>query len=308
MNQPYLFPIPPNEVERPTDFFVIPPPQAYEEPEREFTFGRVLLHVLLFGITVVTTTFYGGLLLGGFFDGLLFSFTVLMILGAHEFGHYFAARYYGVQATLPFFIPSPLPMGTFGAVIKIKSRIPTKQALFDIGIAGPLAGFVFAIPAAIIGLYYAVPAGALPATDDTMTFNDPLLFLALSKVLHVPHDLILNPITFAAWLGCLVTSLNLLPVGQLDGGHVIYAVFGRRAHWLIARAIYVGVILLALASYFYNGWMGWVLYIVILTVLLRVGHPPVNNEDEPLDMTRKIVALIGLIVFLLCFMPVPISM
>ena len=308
MNQPYLFPVPPNDIERPTDYFVLPPAQIYEEPKSEITVGKALFHLLLLGITAVTTTFYGALLLGGLFSGMLFSFTVLMILGAHELGHYFACRYYGVRATLPYFIPSPLPIGTFGAVIKIKERIPSKKALFDIGIAGPLAGFVFVIPAALIGLYFAQAAGTFPATGESPIFHDPPLFLALAKLLGLPHDILTNPIWFAAWFGCLITSLNLLPVGQLDGGHVVYAVFGRRLHWLIARVIYVSVIALAIASYFYNGWMGWVVYIIILTIMVRAGHPPVSDEEEPLDLARKIVALIGLVVFLLCFMPVPISM
>lgn len=307
MNQPYLSPFNPGDFERPAPIYLTP--QSYEEPPpRDITFGRLLWHLCLLGLTALTTTLIPTFLLFGWSltSGIMFSFTLLSILGAHEMGHYLACRLYGVRATLPYFIPAPLGVGTFGAFIKIKAPIPNKRALFDIGIAGPLAGFVFVIPAAIAGLYFANPAtGALGG--DGLVFHDPLLFRALAKMLHVPHDIILNPIWFAAWVGCLVTSLNLLPVGQLDGGHVVYATLGARWHWLIARVIYVGVIALTVASYFYNGWMGWVVYVVILTIMLRVGHPRVVDEEEPLGSTRQIIAIIGLLVFLLCFMPAPVT-
>jgi membrane-associated protease RseP (regulator of RpoE activity) len=231
-----------------------------------------------------------------------------MILGAHEMGHYLAARLYGVRATLPYFLPAPVGVGTFGAFIKMKSPIPNKRALFDIGIAGPLAGFVFIIPAAFIGLYFADPAvGVIGGGGAGIVFHDPLLFRAIAKLLGVPRDIEANPIWLASWVGCLVTSLNLLPVGQLDGGHVVYAAFGARWHWLIARLVYVGVIALTVASYFWGGWMGWAVYVVILTLMLRVGHPRVMDEDESLGFGRMIVTIIGLLVFLLCFMPAPIT-
>ena len=304
MDQPYLFP--PGDFERPAEYvqYYQPPPQD----ENRITPGKLLFHLFLLAVTAVTTTFWGGLLTGGFYRGIVFSFTVLMILGAHEMGHYLACRYYGVPATLPYFIPSPVGIGTFGAVIKIKGRIPHKRALFDIGIAGPLAGFIFALPAAVIGIYFAQPSPAVPTGGDGMVFNDPPLFMAIARLLHVPINVDANPIWLAAWVGCLVTALNLLPVGQLDGGHVTYAIFGRRIHTYIARGIYLGVILLAVASYFRNGWMGWVIYIIILTLMIRVGHPPIDDEYEPLDRVRKLVAVFSLIVFLLCFMPAPISM
>lgn len=304
MNQPYLSPFNPADFERPTQVYLAP--QTYEEPPRDITFGKVLWHLFLLGLTAITTTILGALFLSSFSSGILFSFTLLSILGAHEMGHYLACRLYGVRATLPYFIPAPLGVGTFGAFIKIKAPIPNKRALFDIGIAGPLAGFVFVIPAAIAGLYFATPATGISGGDG-LVFHDPLLFRAIAKLLQVPKDVIANPYWFAAWVGCLVTSLNLLPVGQLDGGHVVYAALGARWHWLIARIIYVSVIALTVASYFLNGWMGWALYVVILTIMLRVGHPRVIDEEEPLDFTRRIVAIIGVIVFLLCFMPAPVT-
>ena len=308
MHQPYLSPFNPQDFERPTEIYLAPPAQEYQEPERDITFGKVLWHLILLGLTAVTTTFMGALFLGGFMVGVMFSFTLLMILGAHEMGHYLAARLYGVRATLPYFLPAPIGVGTFGAFIKMKSPIPNKRALFDIGIAGPLAGFVFIIPAAIIGLYFADPAvGTISSGEGGIVFHDPLLFRAMAKLLGVPRDIQANPIWLAAWVGCLVTSLNLLPVGQLDGGHVVYAAFGERWHWIIARVIYVGVIALTVVSYFWGGWMGWAVYVVILTLMLRVGHPRVMDEEESLGFGRKIVTMIGLLVFLLCFMPAPVT-
>jgi membrane-associated protease RseP (regulator of RpoE activity) len=222
-------------------------------------------------------------------------------------GHYVACRWYNVRATLPFFIPAPIGVGTFGAFIKIKSPIPSRRALFDIGIAGPLAGFVFAVPAAMIALYFAQGAPPFPLTGEFPIFHDPPLFLLLGRLFHLPRDLELNPVYLASWVGLLVTSLNLLPVGQLDGGHVIYALFGWRGHRWIARVIYLSVVGLAVYSYFRGGWMGWIVYAVLLTLMLRVGHPPVMDEVEPLGLGRQLVAVIGLIVFLLCFMPFPIT-
>lgn len=278
-----------------------------DAPQRDVTFGRIALHLSLLGLTAITTTLIGALFLSSFKGGMLFSFTLLTILGAHEMGHYIACRWYGVRATLPFFIPAPIGIGTFGAFIKIKSPIPTRRALFDIGIAGPLAGFVFALPASVVALYFAQAAPNTPSTGEMPVFHDPLLFVLIAKLLGVPRDIIANPVWFASWVGLLVTSLNLLPVGQLDGGHVIYSLFGARGHRRVALAVYVSVIALAVFAYVSRGWMGWAIYAVILTLLLRVGHPPVIDEYEPLGLPRVAVAALSLIVFLLCFMPFPIT-
>ncbi|HZS07704.1 MAG TPA: site-2 protease family protein [Blastocatellia bacterium] len=310
MSQPYYFPPQPPDPYRPTVIHPLPvfepePPPRSEKGE--ITPGRVLVHLLLLGLTALTTTIIGSLLFVSITSGLLFSFTLLGILGAHEMGHYIACQWYGVRATLPYFIPAPVGIGTFGAFIKIKSPIPNKKALFDIGIAGPLAGFVFVIPAALVALYFAEPAAPGPVSEGTMLFNDPLLFRLFERLLHVPGDLNASPVYLAAWFGMLVTSLNLLPVGQLDGGHVAYAVFGGRRHRLIARAIYLCVVGMAVFALTGRGWMGWVIYAVLLTLMLRVGHPPIMDEYEPLGLERKIVAFIGLMVFLLCFNPFPIT-
>jgi membrane-associated protease RseP (regulator of RpoE activity) len=315
MSEQYYFPSSGSEYYRPTIIHRLNPSDS-SVPTRadagEITFGRVLLHLFLLGLTAVTTTGMGALLFLGsdtaaLTSGLLFSFTLLVILSTHEMGHYIACRWYKVRATLPYFIPAPLGIGTFGAFIKIKSPIPSRRALFDIGIAGPLAGFAFAVPAGLIAHYYAAAAPSVELSSDYMIFHSPLLFQLFERYLHLPPSIELNPIWFASWVGLLMTSLNLLPVGQLDGGHVVYAVFGRRGHWLIARLIYIGVLGLALHAWLRGGWMGWIIYAVLLTLILRIGHPPVVDEHEKLGFWRLAVAVIGLLVFLLCFLPVPIS-
>jgi membrane-associated protease RseP (regulator of RpoE activity) len=240
-------------------------------------------------------------------NGLLFTFTLLMILGAHELGHYFACRHYGIRATLPFFLPAPPVIslfGTFGAVIKIKEPITTRRALFDIGIAGPLAGFAFAIPASIIGLLMAEPVS--PSGLSGMQFHDPLLFILISKVFGVSQWINWNPVYWASWGALLVTALNLFPVGQLDGGHVLYAVFGRRIHKWVSLFVCISIATLSVLSYkFYNSPM-WFLWALVLIFLFKVGHPPVA-EEESLGKGRIILAVVALAVFLLCFMPFPIT-
>jgi membrane-associated protease RseP (regulator of RpoE activity) len=238
-------------------------------------------------------------------DGLLFTFTLIVILGAHELGHYFACKHYGIKATLPFFIPAPpifTLFGTFGAVIKIKEPITTRRALFDIGIAGPLAGFALALPASIIGLLIAEPAPAPEVSD--WYFQDPGLFRIIMMLFDLPRWIHWNPVYWAAWGTLLVTALNLFPVGQLDGGHVVYALFGRRAHKWISRAVCAAVIVLAavtMALYFLPVWILWSL---VLLFMLKVGHPPVS-DDEPLGKTRITLAVLAAIIFLLCFMYMP---
>src|SRR5262249_7352670 len=197
------------------------------------------------------------------------------------------------------------PIGTFGAFIKIKSPIPSRRALFDIGIAGPLAGFAFALPAAFIAHYFATPSSVSEITEGGITFNDPLLFQFFTRAFHLP-SVEMNPVWWAAWIGVFMTALNLLPVGQLDGGHVTYAVFGRRGHRLTAWASYIVVVALAIFSIKSGTW-NWVVFTALLTVAIRVGHPPVVDEGEPLGLARILVAIIGLLVFVLSFMPFPIT-
>jgi membrane-associated protease RseP (regulator of RpoE activity) len=256
-------------------------------------------------------------------EGAMFAAALLAILLAHEAGHYVACRRYNVAATLPFFIPAP-PLflaGTFGAFIKIKSPIPTRRALFDIGVAGPLAGFAVIIPVAIAALLTAHPAppalpeiaataadGAGAVAGTLITFNDPPLLRLLGHTLGLQLDGIApNPFYFAAWIGLLVTSLNLLPVGQLDGGHAVFAVFGTRAHKWIGRAGFVSMALLAVLGWRWHNSPGGFLYALLLFVMLRVPHPRAVDEREPLGRARIFVAILTLVVFLLSFVPFPIS-
>jgi membrane-associated protease RseP (regulator of RpoE activity) len=302
-------------------------------PESELSARRILIHTLLFLLTAVTTTITGAAwvvqtpdssslvalfvapiaalmretLAGNLYpltQGLIFTSMLLAILAAHEFGHYFACRYYGIRATLPFFIPAPpvvTLLGTFGAVIKIKAPITSRRALFDIGIAGPLAGFAVALPVSIVGLAVAKPMP--PGTGAQIL--DPPLFKLIGWAINAPAVWDWNPFYWAAWGTLLVTALNLFPVGQLDGGHVLYAVFGQRLHKWVSRGVVVATATLSLVTLL---WLReppvYGLWTLVLLFLLKVGHPPVM-EDEPLGRGRVILAVVALIVFLLCFMPFP---
>lgn len=241
-------------------------------------------------------------------EGLTFSAALLAILTAHEMGHYIACRRYGVRATLPFFIPAP-PLflaGTFGAFIKIKSPIPARRALFDIGLAGPLAGFAVALPIAVLGVLHMRPA--VPGGGYGIIFHDPLLFRLLSRLFSVPLDPLAppNPYYMAAWIGLLVTSLNLMPVGQLDGGHGTLAVFGPRAHKVLGRVAFVTMAVLAVLGFLWHGSPSGFLYTVLLGIMLRLRHP-LPQVMEPLGAGRVLIAIVTLIVFALCFWPFPIT-
>jgi membrane-associated protease RseP (regulator of RpoE activity) len=246
--------------------------------------------------------------------GLSFSLSLLFILTSHEMGHYVACRLYGVDATLPFFIPTPPligPAGTFGAFIKIVSPLPSRRATFDIGVAGPIAGFIALIPIAIVGfLYYQydTPAALPENVSGVIVFSDPLFYRFLAKIFGINLELLMKPNPFhaAAWLGLLVTSLNLIPSGQLDGGHAVYAVFGERIHRWTGRIAFVAMVALSISGlYFYNSPSG-ILFAILLGVMMRIRHPePLDNA--PLDPTRRLVAFFTLLIFLLSFMPFPIQ-
>jgi membrane-associated protease RseP (regulator of RpoE activity) len=248
-------------------------------------------------------------------EGFKFAAALLSILLAHESGHYIACRLYGVEATLPFFIPVPPPFiaGTLGAFIKIKSPIPSRRALFDIGVAGPLAGFAIIIPVAVIGLLTAVPdtsAAAAAAQGGTLiSFNDPLLLRLLAVPLGVRDmgNITPNPFYFAAWFGLLVTSLNLLPVGQLDGGHAVYALTGRRAHKHVGRIAFLTMLLLAPLGWFWHGAPTSILYVVLLFIMLRMPHPAPLDDHDPLGRARTLVGILTLLVFALSFLPFPLT-
>jgi membrane-associated protease RseP (regulator of RpoE activity) len=241
-------------------------------------------------------------------EGATFSASLLAILFSHEMGHYLACRYYKVNATLPYFIPAP-PLflaGTFGAFIKIRSAIPTRRALFDIGLAGPLAGFVVAVPLSVVGVLTVRPP--LPPQDHLLYFNDPLLFRLIAKLAGIALDPNAppNPYYMAAWIGLIVTSLNLMPVGQLDGGHGTFSVFGARAHRIIGRLAFITMAVLAVLGFWWHGSPSGFLYVVLLAIMMRVPHPP-PAVMEPLGARRIAIAIVTLIVFALCFWPFPIT-
>jgi membrane-associated protease RseP (regulator of RpoE activity) len=243
--------------------------------------------------------------------GLKFSISLLFILFCHEMGHYIACRIYRVDATLPFFIPTPPmigPAGTFGAFIKILSPMPSRRAVFDIGVAGPIAGFLALIPIAVAGVatMEVVTPQVLAEHTGGLSFADPLFMKAIGALFG--KDLSLgfgNPFYFAGWVGLLVTALNLIPSGQLDGGHAIYAVLGEKIHRWTGRVAFVIMAALSiLGFYFFNSPSGF-LITVILGVMMKIRHPQ-PWDITPLDTKRKIIAFATLVIFILCFVPFPI--
>jgi len=244
-------------------------------------------------------------------EGLSFSVSLLFILLCHEMGHYIACRIYKVDATLPYFIPTPPlvgPAGTFGAFIKIRSPMPSRRAVFDIGVAGPIAGFIALIPIAFIGI--ATMEMATPqqvAGYQGLSFSDPLFMRFVALLFGVDLNFGFgNPFYYAAWVGLLVTALNLIPSGQLDGGHAVFAVFGEKVHkWTGRIAFPVMLVLSILGAYYFNSPSGF-LIALILAIMMRVGHPT-PYDQTPLDAKRKVIAFATLVVFILCFVPFPIK-
>ncbi|MEZ5344876.1 MAG: site-2 protease family protein [Pyrinomonadaceae bacterium] len=246
--------------------------------------------------------------------GLKFSLSVLFILTCHEAGHYIACRLYGVDATLPYFLPTPPlvgPAGTLGAFIKIVSPIPSRRAVFDIGVAGPIAGFIALIPVAVIAVATMKNAPPVPANsgDLTIIFADPLMMriLAYFAGLDLSIPIEFNPFYNAAWIGFLVTALNLIPSGQLDGGHAIYAALGKRVHYWTGRVAFVLMALLSVSGLYFFGSPSGFLFAVILAIMMRIKHPE-PFDQTPLDGKRKVIAVLTLLIFILCFMPFPIQL
>jgi membrane-associated protease RseP (regulator of RpoE activity) len=244
--------------------------------------------------------------------GLSFSLSLLFILLCHEMGHYIACRIYRVDATLPYFIPTPPlvgPAGTFGAFIKILSPMPSRRAVFDIGIAGPIAGFVALLPIAFIGIATMNVASpqAIAAANPPIVFSDPLLMKLVAALFGVDLRFgIGNPFYFAAWVGLLVTALNLIPSGQLDGGHAIYAVLGKAVHRWTGRIAFVLMASLSVLGWLYYGSPIGFLIAILLGVMMRIRHPE-PLDQTPLDKKRKALAFLTLLIFILCFVPFPIQ-
>jgi len=288
---------------------------------------RYWLHGLLLLLTLATTTIVGARMQYNFernlpaFDlerdlaafltfwknplfllgGLPFSLTLLTILLAHEFGHYFACMYYHVDASLPYFLPAPTFTGTLGAFIRIRAPIFSKRVLFDVGVAGPLAGFVFLLPALAIGLAYSKVLPGI-AQQGGIIFGTPALMWLLEHAVFPgvkTADIYLHPVARAAWIGILATALNLLPIGQLDGGHILYSIAGDR-HKLLSRLF--SAALIPIGIFFWPGWLLW----AVLLLFFGMRHPAIYDPAH-LDRGRRQLAALSLVIFLLCFTLAPIA-
>ncbi len=266
------------------------------------------LNLFLFLVTIASTVIAGALQEGvnplknlpGVIKGIPFAFSLMSILLSHELGHYLMSKKHGVKATLPYFIPAPSFIGTFGALIKMQSPVRDRKALLDIGAAGPLVGVAISIPFIIIGLRLS-EVRVTEVTEGAMLGSSLLLsFLTHVTLGSLPenYSIIIHPMAFAGWIGLLVTSMNLLPVGQLDGGHVAYAIFGERQERLGRLAPFA---LMALGFFSWSGWFIW----AILLMIMGPKHPPPLDFKTPLDKKRKIIGGITFVIFLLTFTPVP---
>jgi membrane-associated protease RseP (regulator of RpoE activity) len=272
---------------------------------RKFPF----LHISLFVMTILSTILVGAVQTGAdlieepskIYKGIPFSLTLMIILLSHELSHYFSSRKHGVEATLPYFIPAPTIFGTFGAFIKMKSPIVTRKALIDIGASGPIAGFIISVIATIVGLNMSEIVSSAHAKG-ALNLGDSLLFSLLSRIVlgvtPSDSDILLNPVAFAGWIGLFVTSINLIPIGQLDGGHIAYALFGEKH----TRLSFILIFVMSLFGLFL--WEGWFVWAVLL-LILGLRHPPVIYWEVPLDSKRKFIGWLAFIIFILTFIPMP---
>jgi Zn-dependent protease len=285
-----------------------------KRPEVKYRGIKVNLILLLF--TIGTAIFAGTLHWAGYagidtyslesiaYGTLFFALPLLGILATHEFGHYYMARRHNVAASLPFFIPSFPPLGTFGAVISMRDPIPNRKALLDIGIAGPIFGLLVAIPVTALGLYL-TSTGAQPVPADLgegggLVFFPPLLFQFLEFLIPIPQNVLSHPTAFAGWVGLFVTALNLIPAGQLDGGHIARALLGRNATYVSYASL---MILFVLGITYYFGWM----IIALLILLLGATHPPPLNDLTRLEVKRKLLGSTAAIMLVLCFVVIPVD-
>jgi membrane-associated protease RseP (regulator of RpoE activity) len=297
---------------------------AFSFPQDTISTARWALHWLLLGLTLLSTTLVGVVLARSFeinrpldldqyigvfsalearptllADGLAFSLTLMTILLAHELGHYFACRYYEIDASLPYFLPFPSPIGTLGAFIRIRSPIYTRRALFDVGIAGPLAGFVVLVPALAIGI---ASSKVIPgiANHGDLIFGTPAIQRFFEWIVFPgvpPENISLHPVARGAWVGILATALNLLPIGQLDGGHILYAFTGRR-HKLLSRVFVLALV--PLGIFYAHSWLVW----AALLFLFGLRHPVIYDISR-MDRNRLVLGLAALGIFLLTFTLVP---
>ncbi len=271
--------------------------------------NRPVINILLFIITFMSTTFAGASesdsIIMMFASGLPYSITLITILLVHEFGHYCAARKFGVSATLPYFIPFPSIIGTMGAVIKTRTPIPTRRALFYIGAMGPLPGFIISLAAVVVGIYLSDVKPLPVVKGDLMmpVFGDSLLFAFFVRLIHgtIPagHDIYLSPYAWAGWIGFLITSLNLMPIGQLDGSHILYALIGRKQKifgWVFLAGLCVMSVI----------WQGWIVWIALTLFFLMVAHPEIP-EEKPLSKMEKVIGWSCMVILVLTFVPIPVD-
>jgi membrane-associated protease RseP (regulator of RpoE activity) len=260
--------------------------------------SRIHINIVLFIATVATTIFAGYTFAGGnILDGVAFAVSLLTILGVHETAHYYAAKKHEVKATLPYFVPAPTLIGTFGAVINVKSPIPNKNSLFDLGYSGPIAGIIVTIPVLIIGINL---SKIVPMATMSMTFTPPPIMSILMYFMLPPipagYGLEIHPIVFAGWVGIIVTMLNLMPVAFLDGGHIVRSLFNETIHKIISI---IGV-LVTIAL----GWIPMALLMMFILAMNR-SHPGALDNVSKLTFRRKVIAVIMLVIFILCLTPVP---
>ena len=291
---------------------VIPSRDEYVTVENKVKRKIPYLNIILFLATIFTTLVAGALIenapllqdISTIKKGIPFSFTLISILGFHELGHFAVSRLHGVDATLPYFIPAPPPfffIGTFGAFIKVKSPIYDKRALLDIGAAGPIAGFLIAVPAVIWGLQISEITAAAPG--EGIVLGNSILLWAIERIVmgNIPpgYSVALSSVAFAGFIGLLVTAFNLMPIGQLDGGHIAYALFGRKQE-IVAKVFFI--VLLGM-SFLWPGWLVW----AALVYAMKLRHPPTADDILHIDKRRKIIGYICMVIFVLCFTPVPFS-
>lgn len=304
-----------------------------------------IFHLLLFVITFITTVIAGTEWVTGTMGpydleslaiGLPYSLSALFILATHEFGHYFAAKFHKVKATLPYFIPiPPIPeffnFGTMGAVIRTKSEIPTNKAMFDIGVAGPIAGFVASIIVLVYGFTHLPSQDYILAIHPdyfspdygkntiSLEFGNSLLFLFLKSVLTSSSDFIPPmtevyhyPYLMTGWFGLLITAMNMIPVGQLDGGHIVFSMFGPKIQEAVASISMIFLVVFGISGIIDGflelgigfGWTGWMFWAVILFFIIKVKHPPVRHFEK-LDLKRRILGYFSLFILLISFSPSP---
>ena len=292
----------------------------YSNVKRENT----RINAILFIITILTTTLTGAWLIGidpfvtleGFASGFPYALAILSILGAHEMGHYLYAKKYRIYATLPYFIPFFIPafnIGTLGAFIKMRSPIPDKKALFDVGVAGPIAGLVVSLFFLTLGFSLLPDLEGVkeyitkihPWSEDgqeALTLGSPLLFELIRNIMggeHLPmYEVYHFPFIFAGWIGLFVTALNLMPIGQLDGGHISYALLGKKAKYVAIGAF----IALALLNFYSTNWILWT---ILILLVIKLKHPPTLNDSMELDSNRRTLAWSSYVIFVTCFSPMP---